>query len=129
DGRRVAVKFAARHIIKDPTERARFAREATLAMSLQSEHIVESTGYGVGDDGLPYIVMELLRGETLEEKLRRDRVIGPEALVKILAQAAEALDEAHDKGIVHRDVKPSNIFLVKKKKTDEEGSFVKVLDF
>jgi serine/threonine-protein kinase len=128
DGRKVAVKFAARHIIKDPTERARFAREATLAMSLQSKHIVESTGYGVGDDGLPYIVMELLRGETLEERLRRDRVIGPEELVRILAQAAEALDEAHEKDIVHRDVKPSNLFLTKKKNGGED-ILVKVLDF
>ncbi len=128
DGRRVAVKFAARHIAKDPTERARFAREATLAMSLQSEHIVESTGYGVADDGLPYIVMELLKGETLEERLRRDRVIGPDALVRILAQAAEALDEAHEKGIVHRDVKPTNLFLTKKD-ADDTTIHVKVLDF
>ncbi len=126
DGRRVAVKFAARHIVKDPTERARFAREATLAMSLESEHVVQSTGYGVSDDGLPYIVMELLKGETLEERLRRERVVGPEALVRILAQVAEALDEAHERGIVHRDVKPSNIFLAK---TKDDGQLVKVLDF
>jgi serine/threonine-protein kinase len=125
DGRRVAVKFAATHVAKDVTERARFAREATLAMELESAHVVRSTGYGVSDEGLPYIVMELLQGETLEERLRRERVVGPETLVRVLAQAAEALDEAHARGIVHRDVKPSNLFLV-----DKGGeTFVKVLDF
>jgi serine/threonine protein kinase len=130
DGRRAAVKFAAKHVAKDVTERARFAREATLAMELESEHVVKSTGYGVSDDGLPYIVMELLKGETLEERLRRDRVVGPEMLVKILAQTAEALDEAHERGIVHRDVKPSNLFLVDTASGAAGAEvFVKVLDF
>jgi serine/threonine protein kinase len=126
EGDRVAVKFAAKHMLKDPTDRARFSREATLANQLDSPHIVESQGFGITEDATPYIVMELLKGETLADRLRRDRVIGPFDLVKILSQMASALDEAHGLGIIHRDVKPDNVFLAKTKSGEV---FVKMLDF
>ncbi|MEZ4440004.1 MAG: serine/threonine-protein kinase [Polyangiaceae bacterium] len=125
EGERVAVKFASRHVLKDPTDRARFSREATLANRLESAHVVHGHGFGIAEGGVPYIVMELLEGETLETRLRRERVIAPALLVTIVDQLAEALDEAHALGIVHRDLKPANLFLV----DGHEGVFVKVLDF
>ena len=126
-GDRVAIKFASRHILKDPTDRARFSREATLANQLESPHVVQSEGFGISDEGTPYIVMELLRGETLADRLRRERVIGHADLVRMLQQIASALDEAHALGIIHRDVKPANVYLVKQ----DEGApiFAKMLDF
>ncbi len=126
EGGRVAVKFASREILKDRTDRARFSREATLANQLSSRHVVDNQGFGITEDGTPYIVMELLKGETLGDRLRRERVVGPAELVKILRQMADALDEAHALGIVHRDVKPENVFLVA---TDDGSTQVKMLDF
>ena len=112
EGDRVAVKFASRHLLRDATERGRFSREAKLAHQLQSAHVVRSMGHGILDNGQPYIVMELLKGETLEDRLRRDKVIGARELTRILRQVAAALDEAHSLGIIHRDVKPANVFMV-----------------
>lgn len=125
EGERVAVKFASRAVLTDPTDRARFSREATLANKLSSPHVVESFGFGLTDDGTPFIVMELLQGETLADRLRREKVLPPSAVVTILEQMAEALDEAHDLGILHRDVKPANVYLVER----PGAPFVKVLDF
>jgi len=124
EGERVAVKFASKDVVKDPTDRARFSREATLANKLSSPHVVESFGFGLAD-GTPFIVMELLDGETLADRLRREKVIPPAELAIVVEQIAEALDEAHDLGILHRDVKPANVFLVKR----PDEVFVKVLDF
>ena len=125
EGERVAVKFASKAVVKDPVDRARFSREATLANKLSSPHVVESFGFGLTDDGTPFIVMELLQGETLADRLRREKVIGASTLVAIVEQVAEALDEAHDLGILHRDIKPANVYLA-----DRDGEiFVKVLDF
>jgi serine/threonine-protein kinase len=124
EGERVAVKFASEQVVKDPVDRARFSREAALANRLESPHVVESFGFGLIEDGTPFIVMELLEGETLADKLRREKVIPPAELVTLVEQMAEALDEAHDLGIVHRDVKPANVFLVQ-----GDEPFVKVLDF
>jgi eukaryotic-like serine/threonine-protein kinase len=125
EGDKVAVKFASKHVLADPTDRARFSREATLANKLSSRHVVENQGFGITPDGTPYIVMELLVGETLADRLRREKVIPPATLVTIVEQMADALDEAQRVGIVHRDVKPANVFLL-----DRDGElFVKVLDF
>ena len=125
EGERVAVKFASKAVVTDPTDRARFSREATLANKLSSPHVVESYGFGLTDDGTPFIVMELLQGETLADRLRREKVIPPSDAVALVEQMAAALDEAHDLGILHRDIKPANVYLV-----DGHGEpHVKVLDF
>lgn len=102
----------------------RFLREAQAAAQLRSPHVVQILDYGV-DDATPFIVMELLEGESLAERLRRVGRLPPADTARILVHAARALQKAHEAGIVHRDLKPDNVFLVRN--ADEE--LIKVLDF
>jgi serine/threonine protein kinase len=102
----------------------RFLREASAAGHIGSEHIVETFDAGTLENGAPYLVMELLRGETLSERLARAEIPLAE-LVPILEQACSGIQAAHDAGIVHRDLKPDNLFV-----TERQGRpFVKILDF
>jgi serine/threonine protein kinase len=102
----------------------RFLREASAAGHIGSEHIVETFDAGTLGDGAPYLVMELLRGQTLSERLERGDLPLSE-LVPILEQACSGIQAAHDAGIVHRDLKPENLFI-----TERQGRpFVKILDF
>ena len=117
-GRRVAMKFLS---TTTKEYRARFLREARAVSALSHPNIATVFNYGETDEGQPYIVMELIEGETLNEKLREGSLPLPEA-VRIVSFIAEALGEAHHKGVVHRDVKPSNVIVT------ERGQ-VKVLDF
>jgi serine/threonine-protein kinase len=121
----VAVKIAARELSRDPTALARFRREARLVRRMLTRHVPRGLGEGATDDGRPFVVMELLEGETLEQHLGRVDRLAPEVVVAIAAQTAEALDEAHAMGIVHRDIKPANLFLV----AGHDHIEVKVLDF
>lgn len=121
-GRRVAIKTltdttgpANRHF------RSRFLREARAVSALSHPHIATIHDYGETPDGHPYIVMELVKGQTLGELMLKDTLTIPRAL-EIIKEVAEALAEAHQQGIVHRDIKPSNVAI------NERGS-VKVLDF
>jgi serine/threonine-protein kinase len=82
--------------------------------------------YGVTDDGILYYVMELLDGEPLSALLRREAELPPARAIYLVDQAARALGEAHQTGILHRDVKPDNLFITW---SGEDGDFVKVLDF
>jgi len=117
-GRRVAIKFLS-STAKE--YRARFLREARAVSALTHPNIAAVFDYGETDDGQPYIVMELIKGETLSDKLLAGSLPLPEA-VRIVSLIAEALGEAHHQGVVHRDVKPSNVVIT------ERGQ-VKVLDF
>ena len=110
-GRPVAVKVLASHLSEDARARARFEREARAAAGLSSHtHVV--TIYDVGEhDGRAFIVMELMRGGTVGERLKDGRVIADETALRWLREAAGALDAAHDAGVVHRDVKPGNLLL------------------
>jgi serine/threonine-protein kinase len=104
----------------------RFLVEAKTAAAIRSPHVVQILDHGV-DPGLSlaYIVMELLDGETLEERLqRRGRLTGDET-VRVMGQVAKALSRVHEANLVHRDLKPSNIFLVR----NDDEDLVKVLDF
>ena len=124
--RAVAVKVLARQLTEDPSAVARFQREAEIVSQLQHPNIVNILDYDTTPEGEPYIVMELLHGESLAERLaRRDTLALPE-LVRIVGQVASALSTAHHASIVHRDLKPANVFLV-----HVEGGppFVKLLDF
>ena len=117
-GRRVAMKFLS---TTTKEYRARFLREARAVSALTHPNIATVFDYGETAEGQPYIVMELIDGESLSDKLRSGSLPLPEA-VRIVSSIAEALGEAHHQGVVHRDVKPSNVVIT------ERGQ-VKVLDF
>jgi serine/threonine protein kinase len=120
--RRVAIKtLNSKRGSGDPHFRARFLREARAISALSHQHIANIYEYGKTDDGQPYIVMELVEGQTLADLMREGKLTIPRT-IEIVKQVAEALSEAHLHGIVHRDIKPSNIAI-------NERGIVKVLDF
>ncbi|MDQ2976117.1 MAG: serine/threonine protein kinase, partial [Acidobacteriota bacterium] len=118
-GRHVAIKFLS--AADDHNYRARFLREARAVSSLSHPNIAIIHDYGETPDGLPFIVMEYIKGGTLSELLHESGLTLSRAL-EIIEAVAEALGAAHARGIIHRDIKPSNILV------DEQGQ-VKVLDF
>jgi eukaryotic-like serine/threonine-protein kinase len=121
--REVAIKML-RDEFEMPGMRERFLREARAASALNHPHI--ATIFDIGEQaGEPYMVMELLEGETVRDRIQRGGC-SIEEIVTIGCQSAEALAEAHAKGIVHRDIKPANIFLVRK---NTGQIHVKILDF
>lgn len=127
-GRDVAIKFMDVALVDSPQARARFDREAKAVAQLSTPHVVQIFDHGV-DDGTPYMVMELLRGEDLGARLKkRGRLTLPEA-VKVVQQSARALRKAHDVGLVHRDLKPANIFLAQIGSADDDEEIIKILDF
>lgn len=125
-GKRVALKFLYREAARDLDAVARFQREAEAASAVESAHIVEIFDSGTTDDGLPFLVMELLKGEDLRTRLRRESRLSVGEAVRITAQVARGLRRAHEADIVHRDLKPDNIFLCQR---DDDPTFVKIVDF
>jgi serine/threonine protein kinase len=124
--RRVAVKVLARHLIRDEQALARFNREAEIISQLDHPHIVQVLDFDTTEQGEPYIVMELLKGESLSDRLERDGCLPIWDSARIAHQVASGLFAAHQADIVHRDLKPANIFLTE---TVGEGTRVKLLDF
>jgi serine/threonine protein kinase len=120
----VAVKLMAPSIAASPFALQRFLREARAAAGLRSPHVVQVLDHGV-DHGLPYIVMELLEGEALAERLARVGRLSPKETARIVTHIARALTRAQQAGITHRDLKPENVFLVR----NDDEELVKVLDF
>ncbi|MGI9022075.1 MAG: protein kinase domain-containing protein [Acidimicrobiales bacterium] len=120
-GRRVAVKVLHAHLAADNSFLARFRREAIAAARLAHPNVVATYDTGV-DDGVAWIVMELVDGETLRHALSTSGALRPARAVHIATQVADALDYAHRSGVIHRDVKPGNILLT-------EDDRVKVADF
>ncbi len=124
-GTQVAVKFLSPTLAKEPASIARFSHEATAAAQIKSPHVVQIFDHGVFAGGMPYMVMELLEGEDLSRRLESAGTVPLGELTRIVVQVCRALGKAHAAGIVHRDIKPDNIFLI-----DQDGElFVKVLDF
>lgn len=125
--RRRALKVLLPSLVSDADARARFAQEASITAEIESEHLVETYDAGVDRaTGCPFIVMELLRGETLGERLSRKVRHEPRDVVEMLRQVALVLEQTHRRGIIHRDLKPDNLFLSRR----EDGTCrVKVLDF
>lgn len=120
-GREVAVKLLDEGLAADPSFRARFAREARLAAGLSHPNVV--TVFDVGEDeGRPFIVMELVPGRTLEERLRVDGALGANEVLAIARQVCSGLEHAHANGLVHRDLKPGNLI-------ERNDGTVKIADF
>jgi len=125
-GKRVAVKILHRALVHDSQASERFRKEAQAVANLENPHILQVFDYGQTPDGSPYIVMELLQGETLAARLSRKKTLSLQELLPIFEQIADGLGEAHALGYVHRDLRPRNIMLVEK---DGRSDFVKILDF
>ncbi len=126
-GRRVAVKVITSKLAQDDAVMARFEREARAAGAIESEHIASVLDSGRDRaTGLPFLVMELLAGEDVDQLLRRLGPLPPELALCIVAQACMGLIKAHDARVLHRDIKPANLFLARR----DGGEFsVKLLDF
>src|SRR5262249_8483027 len=91
-------------------DRRRFLREAQMAAAIEHDHIIGI--YQVGEDrGVPFLAMPLLKGESLEERLRRENRLPLPDLIRIGRQVADGLAAAHERGLVHRDIKPANLWL------------------
>jgi serine/threonine-protein kinase len=122
--RRVAIKFMDPDIASRPALRARFNKEAKAAARVRTPHVVQIIEHGI-DGSTPFIVMELLEGEDLQRRLKREKRLGLSDLVPVVRQIAKGLRAAHDAGIIHRDLKPQNVFLAQ-----QDGELcVKILDF
>ncbi len=124
--RSVALKVLHPLFASDPDVVRRFQQEAQAAGSIGHPNICEIYDAGQLDDGSPYLVMKRLLGETLADRLEREKVLPVALMVDIASQVLSALGAAHEKGIVHRDIKPDNIFLVERAGF---GPMVKLLDF
>jgi len=124
-GKRVAVKVLLDKYARKEQVVARLEQEARLASSIGHEHIIDITDFGQTEDGRTFVVMEFLEGESLAECLHREGALPETRILQIAQQVASALSAAHAKGIVHRDVKPENVFLIRRKDVD----YVKVVDF
>jgi serine/threonine-protein kinase len=109
--RKVAIKVLHAELARDDLAVERFRREATMVAEVDNEHIVEIHDFGRTPDGRLYLAMELLEGETLDARLRRDGKLSIEQTADILIQLGEALMEAHAVGYIHRDLRPRNIYL------------------
>ena len=123
-GTDVAVKVMSGPWAAVPSARSRFLREARMTANIDSPHVVRVLDCRHDEADEPYIVLELLRGENLEQRVRRHGPLSLFEVVEIVAQTCEALAATHAAGIVHRDLKPENVFLVAGPTT-----FVKLLDF
>jgi serine/threonine-protein kinase len=124
-GKRVAVKVLLEKFLTKTDFVARLLQEARLASSIGHENIVDVTDFGTTDDGRSFVVMEFLDGEALSQLIMREAPLPVERSLRIARQVASALGAAHAKGIYHRDVKPENVYLVRR----GEADFVKVVDF
>jgi serine/threonine protein kinase len=124
--RKVAVKLLPPELVSRPELLDRFRLEAEIISQLEHPHIVTVLDFDVTERGEPYLVLELLHGETLEKRIDREAPLALEDVVGITTQVASALSASHRAAVVHRDLKPSNVFLVD---APGESAFVKLLDF
>jgi eukaryotic-like serine/threonine-protein kinase len=128
-GQLVAIKFVHPKLAGSAEARRRFDNEAKAAARIKSRHAVAVYDHGVSESGQPYIVMEHLDGEALEFAIRRRGKLPFSEVVQIVAQSARALSAAHEAHVVHRDLKPDNIFLARDSEALKLGYSVKLVDF
>ncbi len=135
--RRVAVKTVRPDILNDEDLQegeaiARFEREARAAASIRHPNVVDVTDFGKSADGVFFLVMEYVEGESLYQLLRREGTLDLQRTITVIGQVVAGVEAAHDEGILHRDLKPANIFLMQKRKpagSSMADGFVKVGDF
>jgi serine/threonine-protein kinase len=120
----IALKVIKPDVAKNKNSVARFMREAKAAAMLRSPHVVQVLDHGMEGD-IAFIAMELLEGESLHRRLKRQKQLQPAVVATIMTHVGRAMQKAHDSGIVHRDLKPDNIFLVQ----NDDEVMAKVLDF
>jgi hypothetical protein len=120
----VAVKFLDPSLIGDKEMHDRFIQEARSAAAVRSAHVVQVFDYG-SEDGVPYIAMELLDGENLDSRLGSRGTLTPAELAKLFSELARGISQAHAIGVIHRDLKPGNIFLAR----EGEHEVTKIVDF
>jgi len=128
-GQLVAIKFVHPKLAGSSEARRRFDNEAKAAARIKSRHAVTVQDHGISEAGQPYIVMEYLEGESLERAIRRRGKLPFGEVVQIVAQSARALSAAHEARVVHRDLKPDNIFLARDNEASKLGYAVKLVDF
>ena len=124
--RQLAIKILDPKVASHPQAMDRFMQEAWVTNGLRHPHIVNVCDFNTTDDGMPYYVMELLNGEDLETRIRREGPLPLPVVSAILNQITSALDAAHNRGVVHRDLKPQNIYLTRH---GDSSDHVKILDF
>lgn len=124
--RRVAIKLLHSDQAEKKDVRVRFEREARAAGRIDHENVCEVLDSGISDDGSRYLVMPLLSGESLKELIKKDSSLPFRRSIEITCQILDALSTAHERGVIHRDLKPGNIFLTS---VGGKGDFVKILDF
>jgi serine/threonine protein kinase len=139
--RQVAVKTVRPDVLNDEDLQegeaiARFEREARAAASIRHPNVVDVTDFGQSNDGVLFLVMEYVEGETLYQLLRREGTLDLQRTARIMRQVVNGVDAAHDEGILHRDLKPANIFIMQARKkstgssnSGAEDGFIKVGDF
>ena len=130
--RKAAIKTMKPELAARQADRDRFLREARAAAAVESDHIVPIWQIGEAADGTPYIAMPFLQGEMLADRLQRDRVCNLGVLVKVAREVADGLAAAHAKGLIHRDIKPGNIWLegdLASKELVQQVRRAKILDF
>lgn len=124
-GKQLAIKMMHSHLCTDPPTVQRFQREAKALSRLSHPNLVSVEDFMISPDGIPFIIMDYLSGESLQEKLSREKQLSWQETAAIFVQVCKGLGHAHSKGIIHRDLKPGNIMLAR-----ESGSVIaKIVDF
>ncbi|MBX9857346.1 MAG: serine/threonine protein kinase, partial [Gemmatimonadaceae bacterium] len=124
--RKSAIKIMRPALVHEPEALQRFTREAENASKISHPNVASIFDFGETDEGLVYLAMEFIDGESLSATLKREVAMHPVVAADIIAQAADALQAAHDLGILHRDIKPDNVMVSQR----NDGTFVvKLVDF
>ena len=124
--RKVALKTLHAHLSHDPSVSARFHREVGTIAQLEHPNTIKVYDFGATPDGTLYIAMEFVAGKSLSQLLEESKVLPPERVLRIVRQIAGSLEEAHQQGVIHRDLKPDNVVLTQRA---GEKDVVKLLDF
>jgi hypothetical protein len=127
-GHRAAIKLLTARSLEKPDLIERFSREAMITASLRAPNVVQVFEFGKTDDGAPFIAMELLRGQNLGAILRQRTQLSVNEVLVLAEQVGRGLTAAHQAGVVHRDLKPQNLFLVPEEEEEGVGTW-KILDF